>query len=345
MPSSTKLPTRALGHNGPQIPALGLGLMGLSTFYGKPGSDEERFEFLDRAYELGCTHWDSAQMYGDNEVLLGKWFTRTGKRSEIFLTTKFGNHVTPEGGREIRNDAEYIRQSVAESFEKLQTDYIDLLYCHRFTGTIPVETIVTVMKEFVDAGKVKYLGLSECGVDTLERAVKIHPIHAYQIEYSPFSMDVEKPEVGLLDCCKRLGIALVAYSPLGRGILTGQYRSVDDFDKDDFRRTIPRFATQENFDKNLKLVDTITAIGKTKNASPGQVTLAWMLKQDPLIFPIPGTKKIKYLEENIGALYVDLSDEEDKAIRHAIESAEVVGTRVAEHLMGVLVVDTPPLTN
>ncbi|TGO67262.1 hypothetical protein BOTNAR_0045g00060 [Botryotinia narcissicola] len=235
MPSSTKLPTRALGRNGPQIPALGLGLMGLSTFYGKPGSDEERFEFLDRAYELGCTHWDSAQMYGDNEVLLGKWFTRTGKRSEIFLTTKFGNHVTPEGGREIRNDAEYIRQSVAESFEKLQTDYIDLLYCHRFTGTIPVETIVTVMKEFVDAGKVKYLGLSECGVDTLERAVKIHPIHAYQIEYSPFSMDVEKPEVGLLDCCKRLGIALVAYSPLGRGILTGQYRSVDDFDKDDFR--------------------------------------------------------------------------------------------------------------
>ncbi|TEY60583.1 hypothetical protein BOTCAL_0180g00180 [Botryotinia calthae] len=345
MPSSTKLPTRALGRDGPQIPALGLGLMGLSTFYGKSGSDEERFEFLDRAYDLGCTHWDSAQMYGDNEVLLGKWFTRTGKRSEIFLTTKFGNHVTPEGGREIRNDAEYIRQSVAESFEKLQTDYIDLLYCHRFTGTIPVETIVTVMKEFVDAGKVKYLGLSECGVDTLERAVKIHPIHAYQIEYSPFSMDVEKPEVGLLDCCKRLGIALVAYSPLGRGILTGQYRSVDDFDKDDFRRTIPRFATQENFDKNLKLVDTITAIGKTKNASPGQVTLAWMIKQDPLIFPIPGTKKIKYLEENIGALYVDLTDEEDKAIRHAIESAEVVGTRVAEHLMGVLVVDTPPLTN
>ncbi|KAJ8068727.1 hypothetical protein OCU04_002425 [Sclerotinia nivalis] len=345
MPSSTKLPTRTLGRNGPQIPALGLGLMGLSTFYGKPGSDEERFEFLDRAHELGCTHWDSAQMYGDNEVLLGKWFTRTGKRSDIFLTTKFGNHVTPEGGREIRNDAEYIRQSVAESFEKLQTDYIDLLYCHRFTGTIPVETIVTVMKEFVDAGKVRYLGLSECGVDTLERAVKIHPIHAYQIEYSPFSMDVEKPEVGLLDCCKRLGIALVAYSPLGRGILTGQYRSVDDFDKDDFRRTIPRFATQENFDKNLKLVDTITAIGKTKNASPGQVTLAWMIKQDPLIFPIPGTKKIKYLEENIGALYIDLTDEEDKEIRHAIESAEVVGTRVAEHLMGVLVVDTPPLTN
>ncbi|PQE06733.1 short chain dehydrogenase reductase protein [Rutstroemia sp. NJR-2017a BBW] len=338
-----KLPTRALGRNGPQLPALGLGLMGLSTFYGTPGSDEERFEFLDRAYELGCTHWDSAQMYGDSEVLLGKWFKRTGKRSEIFLTTKFGNHVTPEGGREIRNDADYIRSSVKESFEKLQTDYIDLLYCHRFTGTIPVETIVTVMKEFVDAGKVKYLGLSECGVDTLQRAVKIHPIHAYQIEYSPFSMDVEKPEIGLLDCCRELGIALVAYSPLGRGILTGQYKTVDDFDEGDFRRTIPRFSTQKNFDKNLELVYTLQKIGERKGATSGQVTLAWMMKQDPLIFPIPGTKKIKYLEENIGALYVELTDEEDKEIRHAIENAEVVGTRVAEHLMDVLLVDTPPL--
>jgi len=338
-----KLPSRKLGRNGPELPALGLGLMGLSTFYGKPGSDEERFEFLDRAYELGCTHWDSAQMYGDSEVLLGKWFKRTGKRSEIFLTTKFGNHVTPEGGREIRNDADYIRSSVAESFEKLQTDYIDLLYCHRFTGKIPVETIVTVMKEFVDAGKVKYLGLSECGVDTLQRAVKIHPIHAYQIEYSPFSMDVEKPEIGLLDCCRELGIALVAYSPLGRGILTGQYKSVDDFDEGDFRRTIPRFSTKKNFDKNLELVYLLQRIGEKKGATSGQVTLAWMIKQDPLIFPIPGTKKIKYLEENIKALYVELTDEEDKEIRHAIENAEVVGTRVAEHLMDVLLVDTPPL--
>jgi aryl-alcohol dehydrogenase-like predicted oxidoreductase len=317
--------------------------MGLSTFYGTPGTDEERFEFLDRAYELGCTHWDSANMYGDSEVLLGKWFKRTGKRSEIFLTTKFGNHVTPEGGREIRNDADYIRQSVKESFEKLQTDYIDLLYCHRFTGTIPVETIVTVMKEFVDAGKVRYLGLSECGVDTLRRAVKIHPINAYQIEYSPFSMDVEKPEVGLLDCCRELGIALVAYSPLGRGILTGQYKTVDDFDEGDFRRTIPRFAIQSNFDKNLELVYTLQKIGQRKGATPGQVTLAWMMKQDPLVFPIPGTKKIKYLEENIGALYVELTEEENVEIRYAIENAEVVGTRVAEHLMGVLLVDTPPL--
>ncbi|PCG96076.1 Aldo/keto reductase [Penicillium occitanis (nom. inval.)] len=342
MPAS--LPTRPLGKNGPLIPAIGLGLMGLSTFYGTPPSDEERFLFLDRAYELGCTHWDSAAMYGDNEVLLGKWFQRTGKRQEIFLTTKFGNHVTPEGGREIRNDAEYIRQSVTDSLKKLQTDYIDLLYCHRFNGQIPVEDIVAVMKEFVDAGKVKYLGLSECGVDTLRRAVKVHPIHAYQIEYSPFSMDIEKPEVGLLAACRELGIATVAYSPLGRGMLTGQYKSVSDFGEGDFRRTIPRFSTQENMDKNLELVYTLQRIADKKNCTSGQLTLAWMISQGQDIFPIPGTKKIKYLEENIGAYNVSLSQEEVEQIREAIEKAEVVGTRVAGHLMKDLVVDTPPLS-
>jgi aryl-alcohol dehydrogenase-like predicted oxidoreductase len=202
-------------------------------------------------------------------------------------------------------------------------------------------TFCPIISYTLSAGKVKYLGLSECGVDTLQRAVKVHPIHAYQIEYSPFSMDVEKPEIGLLDCCRELGIALVAYSPLGRGILTGQYKSVDDFDEGDFRRTIPRFSTKKNFDKNLELVYLLQRIGEKKGATSGQVTLAWMIKQDPLIFPIPGTKKIKYLEENIGALYVELTDEEDKEIRHVIENAEVVGTRVAEHLMDVLLVDTP----
>lgn len=193
------------------------------------------------------------------------------------------------------------------------------------------------------AGVVKYLGLSECGVDTLRRAVKIHPIHAYQIEYSPFSMDIEKPEVGLLDTCRELGIATVAYSPLGRGMLTGQYKSVDDFGEGDFRRTIPRFSTPENFNKNLKLVETLQAIGEKKNCSPGQLTLAWMIHQGPDIFPIPGTKKIKYLEENLGAYKVYLTAQEVSDIREAIEQAEVVGTRVATHLLGDLVMDTPPL--
>ncbi|KAG6995768.1 aldo-keto reductase yakc [NADP(+)] [Physcia stellaris] len=339
------IPTRPLGRDGPQIPALGLGLMGLSTFYGVKPSDEERFRFLDRAYELGCRHWDSASMYGDCEELLGKWFQRTGKRTDIFLTTKFGNFVTPEGGREIRNDPGFIRQSVAESLGKLQTDYIDLLYCHRFNGKTPVEDIITTMKEFVDSGKAKYLGVSECGADTLRRAVKIHPIQAYQIEYSPFSTDIEDPAVELLATCRGLGIATVAYSPLGRGILTGQYRSVDDFPEDDFRRTIPRFSTQENFDKNLVLVDVLKMIADKKGCTSGQLTLAWMMKQGLDIFPIPGTKKIKYLEENLGAYDVSLTEEENIEVRKAIDNAEVTGTRVAGHLMGALIMDTPPLAD
>ncbi|KAF2836217.1 aldo/keto reductase [Patellaria atrata CBS 101060] len=344
-----KLPTRVMGRNGPEIPALGFGMMGLSSFYGVPTLDEDRFKLLDRVYELGCVHWDSAALYGDSEELIGRWFQRTGKRTEIFLATKFGNHVTPEGGREIRNEPEYIHQAVAESLKRLQTDYIDLLYWlvpvqrhHRFSGKTPVEEIVATMKEYVDSGKVKYIGLSECGVDTLRRASKIHQIQAYQIEYSPFSMDIEKPDPGLLKTCRELGIATVAYSPLGRGMLTGQYKSIDDFDENDFRRSIPRFS-KENFPKNLQLVDTLRSIADKKNCTSGQLTLAWLMNQGEDIFPIPGTKKVKYLEENIRAFNVTLTPEEDNLIRDAIERAEVHGTRVAETLMGGLVMDTPPL--
>ena len=179
----------------------------------------------------------------------------------------------------------------------------------------------------------------------MRRAVKIHPIQAYQIEYSPFSMEIENPDIGLLATCRELGIATVAYSPLGRGILTGQYRSVDDFPADDFRRTIPRFSTQENFDKNLVLVDVLKKIADRKNCTPGQLTLAWIMDQGPDIFAIPGTKKIKYLEENLGAYDVSLTEEESAEVRRAIDDAEVTGSRVAEHLMGALIMDTPPLKN
>lgn len=180
-------------------------------------------------------------------------------------------------------------------------------------------------------------------MDTLRRAVKIHPIQAYQIEYSPFSVDIENPEVGILATCRELGIATVAYSPLGRGILTGQYQSIDDFGADDFRRTIPRFSNKENFDKNLELVHVLQKIGEKKNCTSGQLTLAWMMKQGEDIFAIPGTKKIKYLEENLGAYDVSLTEEENVQVRKAIDNAEVQGTRVAEHLMGALLMDTPPL--
>lgn len=182
-------------------------------------------------------------------------------------------------------------------------------------------------------------------MDTLRRAVKIHPIQACQIEYSPFSRNIENPEVGLLATCRELGNVTVASTPLGRGILTGQYRSVDDFPEGDFRRTIPRFSTQENFDKNLVLVDVLKKIADRKNCTPGQLTLAWMMEQGPEIFAIPGTKKIKYLEENLGAYNVSLIKEESIEVRRAVDDAQVTGTRVAEHLMGALVMDTPPLAN
>jgi aryl-alcohol dehydrogenase-like predicted oxidoreductase len=199
-------------------------------------------------------------------------------------------------------------------------------------------------EEDKSTGKVRYLGLSECGADTLRRACAIHPIHAYQIEYSPFSMDIEKPETGLLATCRELGIATVAYSPLGRGMLTGRYKSIDDFDENDFRRSIPRFS-RKNFPRNLQLVETLQAIAERKNCTSGQLVLAWMMTQGEDIFPIPGTKRIEYFEENMGAYAVRLSNEEISEIRKAIEIAEVHGTRVAERLMVDLVKDTPPLQN
>lgn len=191
-------------------------------------------------------------------------------------------------------------------------------------------------------GKVKHLGLSECSSETLRRAYKVHPIAAVQIEYSPFTIDIEKPEIGLLETCRELGVAVVAYSPLGRGFLTGQYKSRLDFEEGDFRRFAPRFS-DENFPKNLKLVDQLTALATRKGCTTGQLTLAWLLAQGEDIIPIPGTKKVKYLEENLGALDVKLSEEEVKQVRHAVDGAEVHGTRYPEAHSSVLFADTPPL--
>ncbi|KAG7290044.1 hypothetical protein NEMBOFW57_000036 [Staphylotrichum longicolle] len=342
MSTSPNVPTRQLGRDGPTIPLLGLGLMGLSSFYGTPPPDEERFKLLDRAHELGCRHWDSAALYGDSEELLGKWFERTGKRDDIFLATKFGNYVRPDGGREFRNDPEFIRVAVKEALRRLKTNRIDLMYLHRISGKTPIEDVIETLKEFVLAGQIRYIGLSECGADTLRRASAVFPIHAYQIEYSPFSMDIEQPGVDLLKTCRELGIAVVAYCPLGRGMLTGQYTSVDDFAEGDFRRAVPRFS-KDNFGKNMKLVEEIQAIARRKGCTSGQLTLAWVMKQEG-VFPIPGTKRIAYLEENLGAndVFVGLTDDEEREIRAAVEKAEVHGTRYPEMMMGGLVKDTPP---
>ncbi|KAL8700539.1 MAG: hypothetical protein Q9201_005390 [Fulgogasparrea decipioides] len=339
---SAKLPTRQLGKNGPQVTALGFGAMGLSAFYGAPAPDEERFKVLDRAYELGETFWDSADIYLDSEDLIGKWFKRTNLRSSIFLATKFAYRIKPDGSREICTEPSYIKEACAKSLHRLGTNYIDLYYCHRVDGITPIEHTVQAMAELKEEGKIKYLGLSEISSETLRRAEKVCHIDAVQIEYSPFTMDIEDPAIGLLDTCRELGVAVVAYSPLGRGVLTGTIKSPADFEENDFRKNAPRFS-EENFPKNLQLVDKLTEMAKKKGCTIGQLTLAWLMRQGEDIIPIPGTKKIKYLEENVGALEVKLSDEEDREIRQAVQRAEVHGERYPPAMALSLFADTPPL--
>lgn len=335
-------PTKKLGKNGPEVTALGFGLMGLSAFYGKTLPDPERYAMLDHVFESGELFWDSADMYLDSEDLIGRWFERNpGKREKIFLATKFANYVDPKTGkRSVRNEPDYIRQQCDRSLQRMKTNYIDLYYMHRADKNQPIEITVKVMKELQDAGKVKYLGLSEVSEDTLRRACKIAHIDAVQMEYSPFSMEVE--ELGLLQACRELGVALVAYSPLGRGFLTGSIRSRNDLEEGDFRTFAPRFS-EENFHKNLELVDTLKKLADKKGCTTGQLTLAWLMASDPLVFPIPGTTKIKNFDENMGALKLKISQEEDREIRQAIKSAEVAGGRYPEAFSGALFVDTIPL--
>ncbi|KAL8909573.1 MAG: hypothetical protein Q9171_004982 [Xanthocarpia ochracea] len=337
-----KLPTRQLGRNGPQVSALGFGAMGLSAFYGAPEPDEERFKLLDRAYELGVTLWDSADIYMDSEDLIGKWFQRTGKRNDIIIATKFSYVAKPDGTRGIRSDPPYVREACLKSLSRLGVDYIDLYYCHRVDGITPIEHTVQAMAELQKEGRIKYIGLSEISSETLRRAEKVVHIDAVQIEYSPFTMDIEDPAIGLLATCRELGVAVIAYSPLGRGMITGAYKSPADFDENDFRRHAPRFS-EENFPKNLALVDRLKSIAENKKCTTGQLTLAWLMKQGKEIIPIPGTKKIKYLEENVASVDVVISDEEDKEIRKAVEGAEVHGVRYPAAMATALFADTPPL--
>jgi aryl-alcohol dehydrogenase-like predicted oxidoreductase len=275
-------------------------------------------------------------------LLNHRWFKRTGRRNDIFLATKFANWVAPDGSRKVRNDPDYIREACDKSLKRLGVDYIDLYYCHRVDANIPIEQTVGVMAELKKAGKVKYLGLSECSADTLRRACKVEHIDAVQIEYSPFTMDIEDPQIGLLAACRELGVATVAYSPLGRGFLTGALKSPDDFEEGDFRRFAPRFS-KENFPKNLKLVDTIKKIADEKGCTPGQLVLAFLLAQGDDIIPIPGTTKEKNFDENMGSLKVKITKEDDQKIRKAIEQAEVHGGRYPEASAKALFVSTVPL--
>jgi aryl-alcohol dehydrogenase-like predicted oxidoreductase len=256
------MPTRQLGKNGPRVSAISFGAMGLSAFYGSIASDEERFKVLDRVIELGSTYIDSADVYGDNEDLLGKYFKKyphqrekvssnhfvliffklkTGFYHQVFLATKFANIFGPDGKRSVRGDAHYVREASAKSLKRLGLESVDLYYVHRIDKNVPIEETMGVLKELVQEGKIKHIGLSECSSDTLRRAYAVHPIAAVQMEYSPFSMDIEHEDIGLLKTCRELGVAIVCYSPLGRGILTGQIKSPDDLEENDFRKIAPRF--------------------------------------------------------------------------------------------------------
>ncbi len=315
--------TRKLGQEGLEVSALGLGCMGMSEFYA--GRDEaEAVATVQRAIDLGVTFLDTADMYGPftNEVLVGKAIA--DRRGQVILATKFGN-VRGENGEflGIRGDAEYVRQACDASLKRLGVDHIDLYYQHRVDPKTPIEETVGAMAELVKAGKVRYLGLSEAGPETIRRAHAVHPITALQTEYSLWSRD---PEELILPTVRELGIGYVAYSPLGRGFLTGQIRSVDDLAEDDYRRSSPRFKG-ENFQKNLDLVQEIETMAREKDCTPSQLALAWLLAQGEDIVPIPGTKKRSRLEENVGAVDVQISSEDRARIDAILPPGAAAGSR------------------
>jgi aryl-alcohol dehydrogenase-like predicted oxidoreductase len=314
--------------------------VGLSVFYGAAKPDNERLALLDQAHALGEHFWDSSDLYGDNEDLLGKWFkANADKRNDVFLATKF---AVRDNGTVIDSSPEHCKIACAQSLKRLGVDQIDLYYCHRVDQKTPIEKTVEAMKELKEEGKIKYLGLSEISSETLRRAHKIHPITAVQVEYSPFALDIESKQIDLLKTCRELGVAVVAYSPLSRGMLTGALKGPEDFEEGDFRSFAPRFS-KENFPKNLKLVDQLSSIAKKKGVTPSQLTLAWLMAQGQDIFPIPGTTKLERLKENLGAFNVTLSVQEEKDIRKAVEEADVGGSRYPESFMKACYADTPPL--
>jgi aryl-alcohol dehydrogenase-like predicted oxidoreductase len=327
--------TRQLGKNGPLVSAIGLGCMGMTDFYTTGTDTREATATLHRALELGVNFLDTADMYGPhtNEELIGKAIA--GKRDQVFLASKFGIVRDPEnpGARGVNGRPEYILQSIDGSLKRLGVDTLDLYYQHRIDPQVAIEETVGAMAELVSAGKVRYLGLSEASVATLERAHKVHPISALQSEYSLWSRDQE--ENGCLAACQRLGVAFVPYSPLGRGFLTGALKSPDDFAADDYRRFSPRFQG-ENFAKNLLLVQHVQALAAEKGVTAGQLALAWVLAQGDYLIPIPGTKQRQYLEENVAALQVKLDTEELQALETIFAPHATAGLRYPEEVMKLL---------
>jgi aryl-alcohol dehydrogenase-like predicted oxidoreductase len=312
---------RTLGPHGPEVSAIGLGCMGMSAFYG--ATDEpEALRTIHRALDLGCNFLDTSDMYGPhtNERLVGSAIT--GRREEVFLATKFGIKLEPggEGGTPVRSidgSPDYVRSACEASLGRLGVEYIDLYYQHRVDPRTPIEETVGAMAELLAEGKIRHIGLSEAGAETIRRAHAVHPITAVQTEYSLWTRDIE---ADVLPTVNELGIALVAYSPLGRGFLSGRFSSPEELDEGDFRRYGPRF-TGENLRQNLKLAERVKELAAEKGCTAGQLALAWVLHRGEHIVPIPGTKRVSYLEENLAAAEIELTPQDVERIAQAVPSA------------------------
>jgi aryl-alcohol dehydrogenase-like predicted oxidoreductase len=325
------LPTRPLGSQGLEVSAIGLGCMGMSQSYG-PADEAESIATLHRAIDLGCTFLDTAEAYGPyaNEELLGR--VLGGLREQITIATKFGFRI--KDGKIVGTDSTpaHIREVVHASLRRLRTDHIDLLYQHRVDRNVPMEDVAGTVADLVEAGKVRYFGLSEAGVGNIEKAHAVHPVSALQSEYSLWERNLEKDVIPLL---AKLGIGLVPFSPLGRGFLTGAVKRAEDYAADDYRRSDPRYQGS-NYDANVAAAQTVRDIARAKHAKPGQIALAWLLHKGPSVVPIPGTKRRTYLEENVAAAALELDAHEIKALDEALAPSKVSGPRYGEEMMSMV---------
>ena len=321
---------RKLGKSGLEVSAIGLGCMGMSFGYGPPKDKQEMISLLREAVERGVTFFDTAEVYGPftNEELVGEGLAPF--RQQVVIATKFGFKLDPKSGRSLGEDSrpEHIKEVAEASLKRLRTDVIDLFYQHRVDPEVPIEDVAGAVKELIEQGKVKHFGLSEAGVQTIRRAHAVQPVTALQNEYSLWW---RRPEEEALPALEELGIGFVPFSPLGRGFLTGKMNENTTFDSSDFRNTLPRF-TAEARKANRALVDLLGEIAKRKNATPAQIALAWLLGQKPWIVPIPGTTKLQRLEENVGAVEIELTKDDLREIESAASQIEVQGARYPEHL-------------
>lgn len=325
------LQTRKLGSQGLEVSAIGLGCMGMSQFYG-PTDESESIATLHRAIELGCTFFDTAEVYGPfvNEELLGR--ALAGKRDQVVLATKFGFKIKDGKSSGTDSRPEHIREVVDASLKRLRTDHIDLLYQHRVDRRVPIEDVAGTVGDLVKQGKVRFFGLSEAGADTIRRAHGVHPVSALQSEYSLWERNLEQD---IIPALRELGIGLVPFSPLGRGFLTGEVKRAEEYPEDDFRRNDARYQG-ENYDANVQAAQTVRDIAADLHAKPGQIALAWLLHQGQDVVPIPGTKRRTYLEENVAAASISLDGAQMKALDEALAPGTTSGPRYNEKMMGLV---------